>query len=112
MRRLMANMLFVLAGGCALLLQLAGISENAMLLVLVSVVVSAVITNLMFIKSTGLVGIGGLSLAYSQFGAQSQAARFLMILIVVLMTGAVVLMIFADFPNSSKRSHSDEISEP
>ncbi len=112
MRRMMANMLFALAIGSALLLQSAGVLENARLLVLVSVVTSAIITNLMFIKSTGLVGIGGLSLAYSQFGAQSQAARFLMILIAVLITSAVVLMIFADFPNSSKRSHSDEISEP
>jgi hypothetical protein len=108
---MMANMFFALAAGSALLLQSTGVSESVMLLVLVSVLTSAIITNLMFIKSTRLVGIGGLSLAYSQFGAQSQAARFLMILIAALITGAVVLMIFADLPNSSKRSHSDEISE-
>lgn len=111
MRRVIANSLFALAIGSAGMLQSAGVPENVMMLVLVSVVASAIITNLMFIKSTGLVGIGGLSLAYSQFGVHGQAASFLMILIVFLMTGAVVLMIFADFPNSSKRSHSNEISE-
>ena len=108
---MMANMLFALAAISALLLQSAGVPENVRLLVLVSVLASAVITNLMFIKSTGLVGIGGLSLAYSQFGAQNQAARFLTILIAFLITGAVVLMIFADLPNSAKRSHYNEISE-
>lgn len=112
MRRLMANLLFALAICIAVLLQKAGIPQNIMMLVIISVVMSAIITNLMLIKSIGLVGIGGLSLAYSQLSGHSQAATSLLILIAVLITSAVVLMIFADFPNSSKRSHSDEISEP
>lgn len=111
MRRLMANLLFALAICSAVLLQKAGIPENIMMLVIISVVMSAIITNLMLIKSTGLVGIGGLSLAYSQLSGRSQAATALLILIALLITGAVVLMIFADFSIPSKRSHSDEISE-
>lgn len=112
MRRPMANILFALAAGSALLLQLAGVPENVMRLVLVSVVTSAVITNLMLIKSTGLVGIGGISLAYSQFGGHNQAASLLLVLIAVLIASAVVLMIFADYPIPSKRNSSDEIFEP
>ena len=89
MRRLMANMLFALAIGSALLLQSAGVPENARMLALVSVLTSAIITNLMFIKSTGLVGFGGLSLAYSQLSGHSQAATALLILIALLLVGYV-----------------------
>lgn len=112
MRRMMANMLFVLAAGSTLLLQPAGVPENVRLLVLMSVLASAIITNFMFIKSTGLIGIGGLFLAYSQFGAHSRVANALIILSAALITGAVVVMIFSDFPNSIKRNPSDEISQP
>ena len=111
MRRMMANSLFALAIGSTAMLQKAGAPENIMLLILVSVVVSAVIANVMLIKSTGLVGIGGISVAYSQSGELSQAASFLIILTAILVVSAVVLMIFSDFSILSKRSHSDEISE-
>ncbi len=103
MRRVTANSLFALAIGSATMLQKAGAPENIMLLVLVSVVISAVIANLMLIKSTGLVGIGGISLAYSQSGGLSQAASFLIILIAILVIAAVVLMIFSDFSILSKK---------
>ncbi|GAP13204.1 hypothetical protein LARV_00955 [Longilinea arvoryzae] len=109
MRRLWANTLFMLAIGVAGILKTVDIPQNISTLAIVSVVVSAVITNVMWIKSTGLLGVGGLSLAYSQSGGLSQAASFLIILIAILVIGAVVLMIFSDFPIPSKRSDSDEI---
>lgn len=112
MRRIIANSLFALAIGSALILPMAGTPGNIVLLVLVSVVICAFVANLMLIKSTGLVSLGGISLAHQQLGGSNQAAGFLMILIAVLMISGVVLMIFVDFPNPSKRSHSDEISEP
>ncbi|TLN27701.1 hypothetical protein FDZ74_01205 [bacterium] len=112
MRRLWANTLFMLAIGVAGLLKTVDVPQNISTLAIVSVIVSAVIANVMLIKATGLIGIGGLSLAYSQLGGRSQAASFLIILITILVIGAVVLMIFSDFPIPSKRSHSDEIYEP
>jgi len=110
MRRLWANTLFMLAIGVAGLLKTVDIPQNISTLAIVSVVVSAVITNVMWIKSTGLLGVGGLSLAYSEVDGHHPAS-VLMIVITILTVAAIVLMIFADFPNPSKRSYSDEISE-
>ena len=110
MRRLWANTLFMLAIGVAGLLKTVDVPQNISTLAIVSVVVSAVITNLMLIKSTGLLGVGGLSLAYTEVGGHHPAS-VLMIVITILTVAAIALMIFADFPNPSKRSHSDEISE-
>lgn len=110
MKRLWANMLFMLAIGVAGLLKTVDVPQNIPTLAILSVVVSAVITNLMWIKSTGLLGVGGLSLAYSEVSGH-HPADVLMIVITTLTVAAIVLMIFADFSNPSKRSHSDEISE-
>ena len=110
LRRLWANTLFMLAIGVAGLLQRANVPQNIAVLVLASVVVAAVITNAMLIKSTGLLGVGGLSLAYGAMRGHHPADG-LLIAITILTVAAIVLMIFADFPNPSKRSYSDEISE-
>lgn len=112
MRRLWANTLFMLSIGVAGLLKTVDVPQNISTLAIVSVIVSAVIANVMWIKSIGLVGIGGISLAYSQLGGRSQAASFLIILIAILVIGAVVLMIFSDFHIPSRRSNSDEFPEP
>lgn len=110
MKRLWANTLFMLAIGVAGLLKTVDVPQNISTLAIVSVVVSAVITNAMLIKSTGLLGVGGLSLAYSAMRGHHPADG-LLIVILVLTIGAIALMIFSDFSIPSKRSQSDEILE-
>jgi len=110
MRRLWANTLFMLAIGVAGLLPRVDVPQRIVVLALASVVVAAVITNAMLIKSTGLLGVGGLSLAYGAVRGHHPADG-LLIVIIVLTIGAIALMIFSDFSIPSKRSQSDEILE-
>ena len=109
--RIMANTLFALAISGSLLMDACKVPRQFMLLTLFSVAVSAILTNLMWIKSVGLVGIGGLSLVYSGLAGQNLAGTVLIIGIAILMTSAVVLMFFADLTYQSKRKKSNEVSE-
>jgi hypothetical protein len=109
--RIIANTLFSFAIGGSLLMDACNVPRPIVLLALFSVAVSAVLTNLMWIKSIGLVGIGGLSLVYSGLAGQNLTGTILTIVIAILMTCAVVLMLFADLSYPSKRKKSNEVSE-
>ena len=109
--RIMANTLFSLAVGGTFLLDACGVPRQLVMLALLSVAVSAILTNLMWIKSVGLVGIGGLSLVYSGLAGHNLAGTVLTAIIAILMTSAVVFMFFADISFQSKGKHSNEVSE-
>jgi hypothetical protein len=106
MRRAFSNTCFATALSGCLLMNLAHVPEPVMYLALASVATSAILTNLMWLRSMGLVGMGGLSLVYSHLSGQNLAGTFLTIVIAVLVGSAVVLMIFADGSNDkSQKEH-------
>lgn len=110
--RIMSNTLFSLAFGGALLLDGCGAPRPMVLFALFCVVISAILTNVMLIKTIGLYGVGGLSLVHAGLAGQNPVGAVLTIIIAVLMTGAVMLLIFADPSFESKGKKSDEIPEP
>ncbi len=101
--RLFSTSCFAAALSGCLLMRLAGVPEPMMYLALASVAVSAILSNLMWLRSMGLIGVGGLSLVFSQLSGQNLAGMVLTVAIVVLLGTAVVSMIFADVSHSSKR---------
>lgn len=106
--RLFSNTCFAAALSGCFLMPLAQVPQPVMCLALASVLISAVLTNLMWLRSMGLVGIGGLSLAYSHLSGSNLAGTFLTIVIAVLVGLAVVLMIFADGSNETQREKEME----
>lgn len=108
MRRVYSNTCFAAALSGCLLMQMARVPEPVMYLALASVATSAILTNLMWLRSMGLVGMGGLSLAYSQLLGLNLAGTFLTIVVAVLVGLAVVLMIFADGSKEIQREKEIE----
>jgi hypothetical protein len=100
--RLFSTSCFAAALSGCLLMRLAGVPESLMYLALLSVTISAILSNLMWLRSMGLVGIGGLSLVFSQLSGQNLAGMLLTVVIAVLLGTAAVSMIFADVSHSSK----------
>lgn len=106
--RLFSTSCFAAALSGCLLMRLASVPESLMYLALLSVTVSAILSNLMWLRSMGLVGIGGLSLVFSQLSGQNQAGMVLTVAITVLVGTAVISMVFADFSHSSKREKENK----
>ncbi len=101
--RLFSTSCFAAALSGCLLMRLASVPELLMYLALASVTISAILSNLMWLRSMGLVGIGGLSLVFSRLSGQNLAGMVLVVVIAVLVGTAVVFIIFADGSHSSKR---------
>ncbi len=106
--RLFSTSCFAAALSGCLLMRLASVPETLMYLALASVTVSAILSNLMWLRSMGLMGIGGLSLVFSQLSGQNPAGMVLVMVIAVLVGIAVVSIIFADGSHSSKREKEKE----
>lgn len=106
--RFFSNTLFGLAIGCAALLQAFAVPERLVWLAVSSVIVSMILTNLMWIRSMGLMGVGGLSLVYAGFAGQSQVGATLTVMTTFLSVSAVLLMIFADISYQPKGKNFDE----
>lgn len=106
--RLFSTSCFAAALSGCLLMRLASVPESLMYLALFSVTVSAILSNLMWLRSMGLVGIGGLSLVFSQLSGENLAGMVLTVAITVLVGTAVVSMVFADFSHSSKREKENK----
>ncbi len=106
--RLFSTSCFAAALSGCLLMRLACVPESLMVLALASVTVSVILSNLMWLRSMGLVGIGGLSLVFSQLSGQNPAGMVLVMVIAVLVGTAVVSIIFADGSHSSKREKEKE----
>lgn len=106
--RLFSTSCFAAALSGCLLMRLASVPESLMYLALASVTVSAILSNLMWLRSMGLVGIGGLSLVFSQLSGLNLAGMVLTVVVAVLVGTAVVSMIFADGSQPSKREKENE----
>ncbi len=106
--RLFSTSCFAAALSGCLMMRLASVPEPLMYLALASVTVSAILSNLMWLRSMGLVGIGGLSLVFSQLSGQNLAGMVLTVAIAVLLGTAVVSMIFADGSHPSKQQKENE----
>ena len=110
MNRAISNSCFVLAISGCMLLKAAGVPNQTLYLVFFSVAMSAILTNLFWIRTIGLIGIGGLSLAHSSLAGQNPAGAVVTVVIGGLVLAAVVLMIFAGSSNHSKSKRStDEV---
>ena len=101
--RIFSTSCFAAALSGCLLMRLASVPESLMYLALLSVAVSAILSNLMWLRSMGLVGIGGLSLVFSQLSGQNLAGMVLAVVIAVLVGTAVVSMILADGSHPTKQ---------
>lgn len=107
--RMHSNTLFGLAIGCATLLKAFAVPEALVWLAVCSVAGAMILTNLMWIKSVGVAGIGGLSFVYSELAGWNLVGTVMTIVIAVLMVSAVVLMIFADLSFKPKGKNLDEV---
>lgn len=106
--RLYSTSCFAAALSGCLLMRLAGVSESLMVLAIASVTISAILSNLMWLRSMGLAGIGGLLLVYSQLSGQNLAGVVLTTVIAALVGTAVISMIFEDLANLPKREKENK----
>ena len=108
--RQFSNTLFGLALSSALLMKSFAIQDELVGLVVFSVLLSAILTNFMWIRSIGIAGISGLSLVYMKLGGSSLPGTILTVITAVLLSSAVLLAIFADLSNSKQgEKRQDEV---
>ncbi len=100
--RVTSNLVFGLAIGCTALLQTCPVPRGLAWLGMVSVLAAMLLTNLMWIRSVGLAGIGGLSLVYSNLGEYPVQAAAYILVAAALVVGAVLLAMLADLTETSK----------
>ena len=103
-------MCFGLAMGSSLMMKSFNIQDEFVGLAISSVLVSAILTNLMLIRSMGIVGISGFSLLYSMLGSSSLPGTILTIISAILLVFAVLLAISADGyqPITSKQGEENK----
>jgi len=101
-RRVFSNILFGAAIGCAALLKVFSIPESLVWLAIASVAVAMILTNLMWIRSVGLTGAGGLSLVYANLNSWTFPGTVITVVATILVVLAVLLAIYSDFPKSLK----------
>lgn len=109
--RILANTLFMSAIGCALLMQAFHVPQQLALFAFFCVALSTILANMMWVRSVGLIGIGGLSLVYHEIGGSNIVGTFLVAVTTALLIAAVILLVFADISYSSKGKKADEVSE-
>jgi hypothetical protein len=100
--RLFSNTIFGLALGSALMMKSFAVQNELVGLAVFSVLLSAIMTNFMWIRSMGIAGISGLSLVYTKLGGSSLPGTILMVITTVLVSSAVLLVIFADLSTSKQ----------
>ena len=100
--RLFSNTIFGLALGSALMMKSFAVQNELVGLAVFSVLLSAIMTNFMWIRSMGIAGISGLSLVYTKLGGSSLPGTILMVITTVLVSSAVLLEIFADLSTSKQ----------
>ena len=108
MVRNFSNMCFALALSIALLMKSFAVQDELVWLAVLSVFVSAILTNLMWIRSIGIAGISGLSIVYIKLGSGSLPGTILTVLTTLLLVTAVLLAIYADLSYPSKNIQGDE----
>jgi hypothetical protein len=108
--RIFSNTLFCLALGCTLFMKAFAIQDEIVTMAVFSVALAFILTNLMWIRSMGLAGVGGLSIVYANLSGRSIPGTVLTMMVTALTVTAVILAIFADIANSSKgKETTDEI---
>jgi hypothetical protein len=100
--RILSNMFFGLSIGCAALLRACAVPEDLAWLAIGVTAAAMVLTNLMWIRSIGLAGIGGLSIVFVSLAGRTVPGAVVTFFAAVLLTLAVLLAIFADFSGSKK----------
>ena len=108
MTRTLSNMCFALALSSALLMKLFAVQDELVWLAVFSVFASAILTNLMWIRSIGIAGISGLSIVYIKLGSGSLPGTILTVITTLLLVIAVFLAIYADLSYPSKNIQGDE----
>ena len=110
-----SNMCFALALSIALLMKSFAVQDELVWLAVLSVFVSAILTNLPFAgcfaicpRSMGIAGISGLSIVYIKLGSGSLPGTILTVLTTLLLVTAVLLAIYADLSYPSKNIQGDE----
>ena len=101
-------MCFALALSITLLMKSFAVQDELVWLAVLSVFVSAILTNLMCIRSIGIAGISGLSIVYIKLGSSSLPGTILTVLTTLLLVTAVLLAIYADLSYPSKNIQGDE----
>ncbi len=108
-------MCFALALSIALLMNSFAVQDELVWLAVLSVFVSAILTNLPFAgcfaicpRSMGIAGISGLSIVYIKLGSSSLPGTILTVLTTLLLVTAVLLAIYADLSHPSKNIQGDE----
>jgi len=109
--RILANTLFMSAIGCALLMQAFQVPQRLALFAFFCVALSAILANMMWVRSVGLIGIGGLSLVYHEIGGSNLVGTGLVAVTSALLTTAVIVLVLADLSYLSKGKKADEVSE-
>lgn len=101
MIRTYSNLCFALALNLSLLMKLFAVQDELIWGAVLSVILSALLTNVMRIRSIGIAGVGGLSLVYSLLDRSSVPGVVLTAMAGTLLVVAVLLAIGADLPTSS-----------
>jgi len=100
MRRF-SNILFALDLACGLFLNSVAIPAAFVWLAVLSISVSAILTNRIRVRAAGLAGIGGVSLVYHLGSCCSLPGAMIVAACMGLLFGAVLLAILADRSNPS-----------
>jgi hypothetical protein len=108
MMRNLSNICFGLALGSSLLMKLFAIQNELIWLAACSVAVTAILTNLMRVRSIGVGGVGGLSILFSKLHEISITGTVLTVLTAAFLVVAVLTAIFADVSIPSKEKQGDE----
>ena len=100
MLRTLSNTCFGLALGITFLLRLLKLPEDWVWFAVFCVGLTAILTNFMLVRFTGLGGVAGLSIVYHNLAGSSTAAAFLIILTAGLLTCGVFLAFCADIAHA------------
>ena len=106
--RNLSNTCCGLALGSALLMKLFAIQNELIWLAVCSVVVTAILTNLMRVRSIGVAGVSGLSILFSRLNGISITGTILTVLTAALLVVAVLLAICADVSTPAKENQGDK----
>jgi CHASE2 domain-containing sensor protein len=91
-------------------MKLFKVQDELIWLAVLSVFVSIILTNLMWIRSMGIAGIGGLSIVYFRLGSSSLPGTILTGLTALLVIIAISLAIYSDLSFPLKNNQGDEKS--
>ncbi len=83
------------------------VQDDLVWLAVLSVVLAAALSNLMPVRSMGIMGISGLFMAYTRLPGNSLPGHILILLASILLAAGVLLAINADLPELSTIKQGD-----